>query len=424
MSAQRYHHFPQPAHIRRARYISFKMKPLTVLLTGVAAVAICGWAGVVTTYTFFRDDVLIELVSRQHTMDKAYKDTINTLRTEIDALHSKRMVERATFSDRLELLHKQQAVLEQRHTALTALVGLPAPLVAQEQQSDDNLTTGVISSRASKPRPMGESIGSEPLGASEDENIGLRGKSSFAPPSQPSRSGADLAQLEARFSLLVTAQNGTTAELSKRYETLRALYVDAYQTLGVPKPTLKTASLNNENPMGGPFIPLPDSAGKSFSHIVQQAKATRMEAVTLRDGLRTLPLHNPAPNADYTSSFGVRTDPFLGTPAFHSGIDFRVSTGTPIYATANGTVTTAGWNGGYGIMVEIDHGQGYTTRYGHLQALRTHTGEQIQAGQIIGLSGSTGRSTGPHLHYETRIHDKAINPVSFLKVAQKLEGLL
>ena len=98
----------------------------------------------------------------------------------------------------------------------------------------------------------------------------------------------------------------------------------------------------------------------------------------------------------------------------HTGIDFRGETGDPIYATAAGTVSAAGWSGGYGRMVEVDHGNGFATRYGHLSQITVTVGDRIRVGQEVGRMGSTGRSTGPHLHYETRIDGEAVDPQKFL----------
>jgi murein DD-endopeptidase MepM/ murein hydrolase activator NlpD len=123
---------------------------------------------------------------------------------------------------------------------------------------------------------------------------------------------------------------------------------------------------------------------------------------------------------DMSSPFGVRNDPFLGRPAMHTGIDMRGDTGDPVHATAAGRVTIAGRDGGYGNMVEIDHGNGLATRYGHLSAIDVKVGEHIRIGQVIGKIGSTGRSTGPHLHYETRVNGEAVNPQKFLRAGLRL----
>jgi murein DD-endopeptidase MepM/ murein hydrolase activator NlpD len=121
-----------------------------------------------------------------------------------------------------------------------------------------------------------------------------------------------------------------------------------------------------------------------------------------------------------TSSFGSRVDPFFGRAAMHSGIDFREEYGSPIRATAAGKVISAGQNGGYGNMVEIDHGNDITTRYAHMSAISVSAGDTVVAGAIVGKLGSTGRSTGPHLHYEVRINDEAVDPMRFLRAGGKL----
>jgi len=125
---------------------------------------------------------------------------------------------------------------------------------------------------------------------------------------------------------------------------------------------------------------------------------------------------------DTSSGFGVRMDPFLRGPAMHTGIDIRGNPGDPVHATASGTVTNAGWSGGYGKMVEIDHGNGFATRYGHLSAIDVEVGRTVKIGQIVGRVGSTGRSTGPHLHYETRVEGDAVDPQKFLRAGIRLGG--
>jgi murein DD-endopeptidase MepM/ murein hydrolase activator NlpD len=115
------------------------------------------------------------------------------------------------------------------------------------------------------------------------------------------------------------------------------------------------------------------------------------------------------------NEFGFRRNPFGGrTYEFHGGMDIDGERGDIVVAPANGTVIKSGWQGGYGNMIEIDHGNGLTSRYGHLAKIEIEAGDQIQRGQLIGFVGSTGRSTGPHLHYELRLNDKPINPRHFL----------
>jgi murein DD-endopeptidase MepM/ murein hydrolase activator NlpD len=115
-----------------------------------------------------------------------------------------------------------------------------------------------------------------------------------------------------------------------------------------------------------------------------------------------------------TSRTGGRTDPFTGEVDYHPGLDISADKGSPVYATADGTITQAAYSGAYGNLVVIDHKFGIETRYGHLSAFRVARGQTVKRGDLIGLVGATGRATGPHLHYEVRVNDRILNPLSFL----------
>lgn len=117
-----------------------------------------------------------------------------------------------------------------------------------------------------------------------------------------------------------------------------------------------------------------------------------------------------------TSNFGVRSDPFHGGKKMHAGMDMGAPTGTPVYATGDGYVRRSRVAGGYGNLVEMDHGYGYQTRFGHLSKILVSEGQFVRRGQMIGLVGSTGRSTGPHLHYEVRIGGKAVQPANYMQI--------
>lgn len=170
------------------------------------------------------------------------------------------------------------------------------------------------------------------------------------------------------------------------------------------------ARIGSREGVGGPF----ESAGNStFKALFDSWKKLDQ----LQDGVIAIPSDKPVrTNVEFTSGFGVRSDPFQHGAAMHPGIDLAGAYGTPIYATAEGTVLRAGWNsGGYGNMVELDHGRGIVTRYGHMSAVLVHPGDHVIRGQQIGRMGSTGRSTGNHLHYEVRIDGRPVNPIPFMK---------
>ena len=128
----------------------------------------------------------------------------------------------------------------------------------------------------------------------------------------------------------------------------------------------------------------------------------------------SVPSRMPVDSPAFTSSFGMRTHPILGGRRAHKGVDLAMPAGSPIYATADGVISRADWFSGYGLYVAIEHGGELQTRYGHMSRLNVEAGQQVKKGDIIGYVGSTGRSTGPHLHYEVRIAGEAVNPVPYL----------
>ncbi len=166
---------------------------------------------------------------------------------------------------------------------------------------------------------------------------------------------------------------------------------------------------------GGPFLPLPKDGLSGFDALLHGLKVRLEEHDELSRMISLLPLRQPlAGQLEITSPYGARKDPFGMGWALHPGVDLRAEEGTIVRATATGKVVNASYAGGYGNMVEIEHGEGVSTRYGHLSAILVSDGALVTAGTPIGRVGSTGRSTGPHLHYETRIDGEPVDPLRFL----------
>lgn len=177
--------------------------------------------------------------------------------------------------------------------------------------------------------------------------------------------------------------------------------------------------------MGGPEIPLQDVriegiADQKFSDAFLRASAVLDQLNTLMSAMRHIPLTTPVAGGQFerTSGFGARIDPFTGRYSFHPGVDFAGPWGSLIESTAPGTVVFAGERGGYGNMVEIDHGFGIHTRYGHLSSILVQVGVKVPKGAPIGKLGSTGRSTGPHVHYEVWYDDVVRNPSTFIEAGR------
>ena len=177
--------------------------------------------------------------------------------------------------------------------------------------------------------------------------------------------------------------------------------------------------------LGGPLIEAKDpralaavlDVDEDFAMRIQRASTNMSDVRSLSAAARKLPLGRPT-NTARSSGFGVRLDPFTRRPAFHSGLDFGGGIMTPIHATAPGVVSFTGKRSGYGNTIEIDHGRGFKTRYAHLSAISVRPGQRIAVGQRIGGMGSTGRSTGPHLHYEVWVNGRAQNPDRFVRAGE------
>jgi murein DD-endopeptidase MepM/ murein hydrolase activator NlpD len=162
---------------------------------------------------------------------------------------------------------------------------------------------------------------------------------------------------------------------------------------------------------GGPLEEAPAGPDPNFRQLfVAWRQLDRLE-----DGVVAIPSGRPVSTANFTSGYGTRSDPFRGSRAMHAGIDLAGPLGTPIYATADGIIARSEYSGAYGNLVEINHGQGIQTRYGHMSRLIARPGQRVRRGELIGLMGSTGRSTGSHLHYEVRIDGRAVNPIPFIQ---------
>jgi murein DD-endopeptidase MepM/ murein hydrolase activator NlpD len=218
---------------------------------------------------------------------------------------------------------------------------------------------------------------------------------------------ATLARIEARQ--LAFVENLT------RYADRRATQAEtALRKLGLnPKAMVASA----RQAQGGPFETLSTEHDGTLDPRFERLALSLGRMSALEDGLNGVPQFMPADLRMISSGFGYRSDPFNGHAAMHAGLDFRGAVGSPIHAAANGKVSFVGMRHGYGKVVEISHGNGLMTRYAHMSAWKARVGQQVEAGDVIGLIGHTGRATGPHLHFEVRINGRAVNPRPFLENA-------
>lgn len=220
---------------------------------------------------------------------------------------------------------------------------------------------------------------------------------------------AGLARIEAR-------QLAFVEQLTRFADRRSARAAQTIRKLGL-NPGTMLGRLGRGEAQGGPLLSLKTSADGSLDPRFRRLGVSLARMNLLERGLAGIPQVLPASLDFISSGFGYRADPFTGEGAFHAGLDFKGPVGAPIYAAAKGTVSFAGVRQGYGNCVEIDHGNGLTTRYAHMSRIGARAGQAIDAGAVIGAIGSSGRSTGPHLHFEVRIHDRPVNPRPFLEAA-------
>ena len=225
---------------------------------------------------------------------------------------------------------------------------------------------------------------------------------------------AQIAQLETQ----VAAKAAALAERQAFLETLASARYKATEAelrrLGL-KPSRFQGQGGPLEALAGDKAPLKDGDPQFRALFMSWKKLDQLE-----QGVIAVPSARPVALANFTSGFGVRSDPFRGGAAMHAGIDLAGPSGTPIYATADGVVDRAEWANGYGNLVELDHGKGIQTRYGHLSKILVKPNTRVKRGDLIALMGSTGRSTGSHLHYEVRIDGRAVNPIPFLQSSDYL----
>ena len=391
----------------------------------VGTVTVLGmWSAATATYFAFRDDVLTRLIARQAEMQYAYEDRIAELRAKVDRTTSRQLLDQEQFDQKLDQIMRRQTALESRATALGAMPD--AAVTGSIRPPARGATSDTSSTATPKPSPISDTV---IFVAPPDREARLESRAPPLAGPQPNQftkvqGGVDNVLVRLQTSLdqverrQIAALSSVEDGMESKVRRMRGVITD----LGLDMAQLEAATPRAG--VGGPFVPvkLPANAG-SFERQLYQINVTRAQVERLNRTLALVPYRKPViGEVEFTSGFGVRSDPFLGRPAMHTGLDFRAAMGDPVRATANGKVSSSGWAGGYGRMVEIDHGNGLSTRYGHLSQINVKVGDLIKIGQVIGEVGSTGRSTGPHLHYETRIDGDAVDPQKFLRAGVRLSA--
>jgi murein DD-endopeptidase MepM/ murein hydrolase activator NlpD len=417
-----HHDFGRPAqHPAAARVWKFGVLVTTLLFLL--------WSGAATFYLVYRDDALMFLARRQTEMVQSYDAQLTALETEIERLKSLKLVDQERVDRAVLDLGRRQALVEQRQRELA---NIPPPKGSARALVGEDVTGTIVPNgplppsapgAIPKPSPISDTIiFMPPPGRSATL------ESRPVPPSATRLGSLDVSnptearvgELSRGLDRLQTCQAESLSRLEEAYEGSEARARTVLSDLGVsvPPPSLAKRVLA----IGGPLLPFV-SSDDPFERQMTRVRANAATMAELGQLVDRVPVRRPVPpRAEVTSGFGPRLDPFVKQYAFHSGIDLKGEPGDVARATAGGRVTIASYQGGYGLLVEIDHGNGLATRYGHLSAIDINEGQIVEAGEPVGRIGTTGRSTGPHLHYEVRVAGEPVDPLHYLRAGVRLNS--
>jgi murein DD-endopeptidase MepM/ murein hydrolase activator NlpD len=427
------HYFLTVSRGERVRV--FAVRPAAGFAAVAAVPLLALWAFAATGFIACHDQIMTAMVSHEAQIQSDYESRLGAARAELDQATSRRLLDETALEGKMRDLVARQAKLEQRGVALAALAaeasasanalaearphGGTRPqsaLAAIQAVSPSDSDIGPASAYAplpakpaAKPRPLdGDNLTSaEPADRLSGEISAAAADTTL---DANARVGLLSYSLDRVERMQITALSGVAQAAHSAAQKMETV---------VARTGLSPAALKAPEGVGGPFIPMP-VGGDAFDRAASDAAREIEAAHRLRELMPHIPLRYPlVGEASVSSPFGYRADPFLGRPALHPGVDLIQPPGSEIKATAIGRVVHAGPMGGYGNCVEIDHGNGVSTRFGHMMEVLVTEGQMVKAGDTIGRIGSTGRSTGPHLHYEVRVDGEPVDPERFLTAARE-----
>jgi len=436
----------------RVQFFTFSSS-LQATLAGLVLIFL-GWVAFASVNVIFKDNIIAAKDRRYQTMQAQYENRIGDLQLSYDELNGALVATGDRFkaaADELEAKQNSLAKLvgekKQIDSTLASLrhAAAPAPKRSNGTTGSDSIETDITLPQV--PASDGAELSVMPHPAAPQprtarpSHAGLgdmfvaiydRVASLFAP--RQYRISAKVARHPAIRE--IEAQTARLEKLSKHEDALviladaaiteRSKSVEHVMRLaGVNPQTMEKRVARAGGDVGGPLLPLSEMPmdgirDAAFKHDFFDASAALLQLKGLLLAMVHIPLAGPITGAgvELTSDFGPRVDPFTGRAAFHAGLDFGGPWGAKVHATAAGVVVHAGPDGAYGNMVEIDHGMGLRTRYGHLSAVLVRNGAHIGKGDAVGRLGSTGRSTGPHVHYEVWLDNRVRDPAKFLEAGR------
>ena len=399
-------------------FVPLSSRSLVVLTLLFGFVA--GWVGYASVHVVFNNGLGAKREQEVREMKLAYENELNRLRLAYDDLNAELVLTRDWFAettDNLEKRHNDLTLVFEQHASVSEelrKMQVSFSSIAKSNKRNRNKTELVARSRAGQEdRLESRSI----VSADAQQEITLP-EADIAMPFLSNGVFDRVASLELRQKDLLDA-------LEEKIDLRISEFEGVINGTGTLEPESFMAQIlpEDERAIGGPYIPLSEAKPGINSDLHRQLYriSSNLERLNnLSTAVTKIPLSLPIHDYRVTSAFGPRLDPFKKRAAFHAGVDFGTATGTPVYATLAGTVTRAGYKGPYGLVVEIDHGNGFRSRYGHLARSRVRRGQAVEFQQHIADAGNSGRSTGPHLHYEVWYEGKVRDPLAFLDAGKQI----
>jgi murein DD-endopeptidase MepM/ murein hydrolase activator NlpD len=346
------------------------------------------------------------------------------MREEIDKLNDRLMIDQSEYLRKIDDVRLDYERLVDRHRKLVEFFRQGAS-GGRERKLERKFFDEPLPANPREGEPS-DSFGLNGMPDKNDlneESFAVRYGSDFRTKAESERPLQDLGEMFRNYERMEIA---LLDEAIIRAEKGLSAVHKIFTRVGLDGKRVAAKSKHKPEGVGGPFIAAAksESGNLEVTQRMERVFEARADLEKLKHEARRLPVVRPLVEAGQISSrFGIRRDPFRRTLAMHAGVDFTSGTGTPVLATADGRVVSAGWEGAYGRMIEISHDNGVSTRYAHLSEISVSVGQQVANGSVVGKIGSTGRSTGPHLHYETRVNRRAMDPARFWQLQDVVQEL-
>ena len=405
------------------------IRPWVQIMAAILVLVATSWVVFASVNVAFKDQIIAAKKLKYHRMQMAYEDQIAAMSANVNQLNGRLLLNQDSYEAKLNAFKREQSKLEERQELIERLMqqgfglrmadskGGAGPVaqsraVAKAGADGDRL---IVTFEQRRPVEAQSRLkGAERSGKKRESHLRVS-KTILSIDDELSRMQKKLKHAhEIQTNVLVSLESRSAAQVRRAAKLVTSLGFNAER--------LYADSSYNRTGVGGPFV----SLGKDIKFVmdadeerVARIRENLAKTATLRRELQSMPVAVPLKmKLKVNSPFGPRHDPFRRTYAMHTGIDYGAKWGSPVHSTANGKIVRAGWMGGYGRVIEILHAHGIITRYAHLSRIDVSVGDSVRKNDIVGRVGSSGRSTGPHLHYETRVDGRAVNPNKFMRAGR------